>query len=163
MLLSPRTSLVRTYRQNGFVAVLEILTARLIAGLRMTQGVRLLHAAARLQSFHHFVVLVTTAKRCVNVLAQRGQSPLHRGGLVCANIAIEGMLIGDTPHPPLRGPRDACVASSTLSQRDNSSHRWGRLGLCEHYKQAAVLCHPERANRGESSGSRREQEASGAV
>ena len=89
MFLSPRKALVRTCRQNGFVAVLEILTACLIAGLRMTQGVRLLHAAARLQSFHHFVVLVTTAKRCVNVLAQRGQSPLHRGGLVCANKANE--------------------------------------------------------------------------
>ena len=52
----PRTRWMRSYRQNGFVAVLEILTACSVAGLRMTQGVRLLHAAVRLHLIHHFVV-----------------------------------------------------------------------------------------------------------
>ncbi len=61
---------------------------RTASRLRMTRrGVRGLcvHGAkprygSGIQPFHHYVVLVTTATRCVNVLAQRGQSPLHRGG-----------------------------------------------------------------------------------
>ena len=43
-----------------------------------------------IQPFHHYVVLVTTAKRCVNALAERGQSPLHRGGFGVVRIRIVG-------------------------------------------------------------------------